>query len=307
MSDLLRLVSRITLPAAPTAMAIRPQGGVAVVAGEGWLATYRLNGGQEVSRWNVDHPITDIAVCAEQNFVATTTGTASINIYDLESGELIRDIKREAAPGSFADEPATHLGLTPDGKTVIATTAGSRICLSNVETGLWEHILFVKYNGCDVAVSPDGSHVVLFGQPKPSEISGHLTMFRVRRGLELLWTKWHESDQAVTSAVFSPDRQRLVTCGAGDGARVWKVETGELVAHASPKADSALQSAWIVGNSEHIAMFGEKIRIVRVQEDRLVDEKPMGSTKMIAVDEQGITFLTMLEASELEVWNIDLK
>ena len=80
-----------------------------------------------------------------------------------------------------------------------------RIFVSDVETGDWDHIMVVKYDACTPVVSPDGKHVALFGMQNDAELSGQVTMFLVRRGLQPLWTKWHESKEAVTHVAFSPD------------------------------------------------------------------------------------------------------
>jgi WD40 repeat protein len=56
----------------------------------------------------------------------------------------------------------------------------------------------------------------------------------------------------VTSASFSPDGSRLATCGAGDGIRVWNVDTGEPMFHIPERDGGSFLGAMFVADEHHL-------------------------------------------------------
>jgi len=298
------IASRFELPSRPSAIALCRDGETAVAACRRSLCVSSTNDGSRPRLWNIEYDVSDLAVCSKPPIVAATTGGAAVSIYDLRTDSLVRQLTKDKAPGSFVDAPTTHVGLSPDGRTLVGTSDGNRICIFNVKTGLWEHIMFVKYSGCDVTFSPVGTHVVLFGRPKPSEISGHITMFRVRRGLEPLWTQWHESDEGVTSTAFSADGQQLITCGAGDGVRRWNVDTGAPLGWRPPHKDGKLISAWAIEDGKRMATIGSKLRVYQVGQAKPLFEALIEPATMVAPSADGRTVLVGRDHPSLDFWRM---
>lgn len=304
MSQGFNLVSQLTLPSRPAAVGLSPSGATVVAA---CGRTLWMTGVKDVSQARVceiEHPVSELRLCEGRPIVAAATGTAAVHVYDLQTREHIRRLTKAGAFGSLQRAPTSHIGLYPGGQTLVATTDGSRVFLFNVETGLWEHIMFVKYDGCDVSVSPSGTHVLIFGKQKPSEISGQLTMYRVNRGLEPLWTRWHESDEAVTSAAFSIDGRQLVTCGAGDGARLWQVESGEPVDWRPPHESGRLIAAWFAGDDGRLATVDRSLRVYQLGRTEPIAEAAIEPPAVMARSADGKTIVMGRDGPVLDVWKM---
>ncbi len=237
-SSAIRHSHRVALSASPDAVAVSSDGNTMIVASGRVLTAIGASSGNVLHRWEQSKDIVDISASANGRLVAVTTGSPIIDVYDKETGERSQQLHRADAPVFLRADGQQRIAFYPNGTKLISSGSRSRVFVSDVKTGDWDHINWVKYDTCTPVVSPDGKHVALFGMQDDSELSGQVTMFLVRRGLQPLWTKWHASKEAVTHAAFSPDGRRLVSSGAGDGVRVWNVESGKLIAHVRGEPES---------------------------------------------------------------------
>ena len=299
-------VAEIRCNDSPSAIQIGSDDRTAVAVCGRKLVRMDLIDGTQEELCMLSDSVSDLSFNVAHQLVAVAAGAADINIYDLNTGANKRTISRVGAPGSLSTAAVSHLSVAPDGNMLVSTTSGSRIFVSNIETGRWEHIMFVKYDGCDVVVSPNGRYVALFGAPKPSEISGHLTMFLVRRGLQPLWTRWHESEHPVTSCRFDPTSSFLVTTGAGDGARVWKTQSGDAQWHFRPKDNGSIRSAWSFGACDSLATLGDDLTIVRKGGGENVYKTRMPSSKSVfGISPSGKVLVVSDGETVVCVWKVD--
>lgn len=300
------LSDQITCVAAPTILRLGADDRTVIAVANQKLLRMDLQDRTQVTLCSLPHPASDFSINVDHSIVAVAAGAADVAIYDLKSGDHLQSMSREGAPGSLSQVPAKQIAVGSDGKMLVATTSGSRIFVSNMETGQWEHIMFVKYDGCGVAVSPNGKYVALFGAPKESEISGHVTMFLVRRGLQPLWTRWHDSAKAVTSCRFSPDSKSLITCGAGDGVRVWESAGGELQWHFAPQGKVPLRSAWSFGVKDSFALLGDDLMIVEKNKGVVAFQVSMESPdSKFAISESGKVMARIDNKRNLSVWKLN--
>lgn len=147
-----------------------------------------------------------------------------VRLWDIESGEPIRDLLGELGVGEG------YAALSRDGRHV-AVADQNRLRILDIETGKPERTIPVPgTRGGPPAFSPDGTIVAL-----PLENS--VALFETQTGRSLL----HDARTPVgnvASAAWSPSGDRIVTghgdggAGRGDGGiRVWDAGTGALLWH----------------------------------------------------------------------------
>jgi WD40 repeat protein len=141
-----------------------------------------------------------------------------VTLWDARTGKELLAMK--AVP-NFNVLP---LAFSPDGKRLFGHGRGSRrapggVRVWNARTG--EEILFIK-GGAALALSPDGKRLAGYGR------DGIVKVWDAQTGQEVLNLKGGHV-QMVTSVVFSPDGQRLVSAAEGEPetVKVWNAQTGE--------------------------------------------------------------------------------
>ncbi len=307
-SSALRHTRRIALTGSPDAVTVSGDGKTMVAALGKVLTAIDAITGKVLHRWEQSKDIVDISVSANGRFIAVTTGSPIIDVYDRETGERSQQLHRNDAPDYLRNDGQQRIAFYPDGTKLISMGKKVRIYVSDVETGDWDHIMFVKYDACTPVVSPDGKHVALFGMQKDSELSGQVTMFLVRRGLQPFWTKWHESKEAVTHAGFSPDGLRLASSGAGDGVRVWNVESGELIAHVESEPKARLLGASFVADGNHLLMVSPRaLQLRRLGQDAVVASVAISEQDSLlgfACSHDGAVIVTFSSEAAVELWSV---
>jgi WD40 repeat protein len=304
----IRHTSHIALTGLPDAVAVSGDGKTMVAAFGKVLTALDPISGKVRHRWEQPRDIVDISVSANGRHIAVTTGSPIVDVYDKETGERSQQLHREDAHDFLRDDGQQRIALYPDGLKLISMGTKVRIYVSDVETGDWDHIMVVKYDACTPVVSPDGKHVALFGMQKDSELSGQVTMYLVRRGLQPLWTKWHNSKEAVTHVAFSPDGLRLASSGAGDGVRVWNVESGELIAHVENEPKARLLGASFVADGNHLLMVSPRaLQLRKLDQDAVVASVAISekdSLRGFASSHDGAVVVTFSSEAAVELWSV---
>lgn len=265
-----------------------------------------ISTGQPLATWSCAATVSDISIAADGTQVAVATKHPTIEVYEVANGAVVSRLDRAGGPDFVRDDPQEHVVIYPNGNKVVSTGARRRVYVSDVESGKWDYIMFVKHGSSfDCAVSPDGDYVAMFGEPNRDEMSGQVTMYRVNHGLQPLWTNWHEGDLRVHCAVFSHDSKRLATCGASDGIRVWDVETGLLSQHLKP-AIEPISVAFC--SSEHIASTSEsQIELLQIETGKSVaiEEigKQVGGSSSSA---DGLILATYGSDAAVDIWSVKL-
>ena len=207
-------------------------GSTLAVGAKNRIQVFDVDNGKSKISWTLDDSLSALSVSADGRQIAVADRGPEIKLFETAKGQLIKILARRDAPDFLRSDRQLHLSLYPDGKTLVSTGSKRRLYVSDIASEQWNYIMFIKFSPpCDCDVAATGEHVVLFGSPNASEISGHVTMYRVNLGLQPLWTRWHAGEQQITSASFSPDGKILATCNPNDGVRVWQVSTGDSIAY----------------------------------------------------------------------------
>lgn len=254
-----------------------------------WLDDVEKN--QRLQEWTLPLPASNLAIGADNKNLVVATNSPSIFNYSLSSLKLANEIRRDDAIGSFRNTAQKYVTLYDGGERVVSSGPSNRIVVSNTQTARWEHIMFVKYSGeCAVASSFDGRYVCVFGEENKRELSGHISLFRVRRGLQPMWTAWHKSRQAVTSVAFDSGDEFVASCGARDGVRVWDCAKGEEHFHVAPESGFT-KSAWFVDGARNLVTMSEStMKLWQLQDaSEVVDQYHLESAdwKRSAVSRNG--------------------
>ncbi|MCR5036683.1 MAG: TIR domain-containing protein [Bacteroidales bacterium] len=144
--------------------------------------------------------------------LAVTTDE-TINVWDIETGELIKTIEDGFYGGS-------HFAFSSDGKW-IASVLGADFQIWNLKTGklinnFEEHTGYVN----SIVFSPDGKRLV------SASNDGTARVWDVETGEEL---QVFEHRKGVDHASFSPDGKRVVTACQDKNLWQWDTDTGDLI------------------------------------------------------------------------------
>jgi len=149
--------------------------------------------------------------------LACTRPDLALNVYDADSGKLIRSV------GS-ANVPLNGLDFSPNGKFLATAFAASHVRVFGVASGK-EIRVFDTLGPHRVAFSPDGQTLAV-------STGESMRLWHVADDREALPLPGHTS--AVESLCFSRDGTLLVTAGDDRTVRVWNRATGKEIARLEP-------------------------------------------------------------------------
>lgn len=298
---------RIRLPGKPAALALSADGGTLVTATERSVIWFDAVSGDERGRADASQDVVAVDVSRDGSTIAAAVDSPLIAVLDSASGKLVEKIHRRDGPSFLRADKQIAFGLFRDGSKLVSTGSSRRIYLSDVSSGEWDLIMFIKYNRARPVVSSDDQFVALIGSPNAREISGHVTVYKVRRGLQPLWTRWHNDSEPTVWAQFSEDSSRLVTTG-GDGIRVWDVESGSLLAFIPSDDERPILGA--CSHAQHIvSLSSNRFDIYRIATDsqRLLGSVPLeGIASGFATSTDGARLVTWTDEGFIDVWSVDI-
>ena len=201
--DRIQHIRRVELEQVPSMIALSGDASTMALA-SGQTLTWLDREGSTLHRSELDREIVDLDLSFDGQLLAVADGSETISVYSRSTGKGIQRVRRDDAPDFLRRDGQLNVAVYADGKTLVSSGKSRRIFVSDVATGKWQYIMFVKYQQPRLIASPTRSHVALIGQRNDWELSGQLKMYRINRGLEPLWTKWHEGDGSATCAAFSP-------------------------------------------------------------------------------------------------------
>jgi WD40 repeat protein/serine/threonine protein kinase/energy-coupling factor transporter ATP-binding protein EcfA2 len=139
----------------------------------------------------------------------------SILLFDLESGEQIRQLQ-----GHFG--PIVDIAVSADGQLAASASTDSSIILWDLNTGQILHRMF-GHNGFvfSVAFSPDGALMVSAGT------DSSLILWDVAEGTPI--QSYHGHQGRLLSVQFSPDGRSILSAGEDEHILLWDVESGEVI------------------------------------------------------------------------------
>jgi len=161
--------------------------------------------------------VTCVCFCAQVDRIISGDRMGALRMWDVDSGKPVwmQDSRRGGG--------VTGAAVSPDGKTVAASSDVGILVLRDVEQGKEISSMGDRKRGAlrAVAISPDGARVLAGGD------DGAIRVWDVATGRDAgIWTE-HQS--GVMSVAFSPDG-RWVVSGARDNTVIlWDSTTGNLV------------------------------------------------------------------------------
>jgi WD40 repeat protein len=156
-----------------------------------------------------------------------------------------------------AGEGVETVAFTADGLQALVGTTDNSLMLCDVATGkeLWRQPVLTPV-GASAALSPDGRHALVWSSPPADD--GLLRLWNLETRAEV--HRWVAHTQGVHQAAFSPDGQRIISCGREDVVRVWDTD-GQKMCHLSGHAGSV----WCVAiTRDGLAASGGADRTVRI-------------------------------------------
>ncbi|HUG19311.1 MAG TPA: WD40 repeat domain-containing protein, partial [Planctomycetaceae bacterium] len=167
---------------------------------------------------------------------------AEVQMWDFETGELIKDLRKEHYDQSFG-----YGTLSPDGKT-IALGAFGELMLIDAETGETIRTIPVKgWGGKSPRFSPDGE---LVAYPNGNSIG----LWNANSG-ERLFDEQPGHDARGNAVDYSSDGKLIATIG-GNRLHVWDAQTGEHLYTRTLGPDSYLGQVEFSSDSSLIAVSG---------------------------------------------------
>jgi WD40 repeat protein len=158
--------------------------------------------------------------------IASISGGLTLAIYDINSGNFIRQIVNEDIKFSLSDALLTDASVAyrPDGRRIIASYANGSIRVLDVDSG--KNLLTFgtrRVTGIPSAAwSPDGKQV--------AAASGRLIRIWDTTGRLIRTLSGHNAD--VGRVIWSPDGKRLASASSGEtdrSVRIWDTESGRIL------------------------------------------------------------------------------
>lgn len=268
------------------------------------VTVYETGPGQPAAQWTCRATVNDLSISADGTHVAVSLSHPTIDVYNVKRGAVSARLDRAGGPDFLHNDPQEHLAFYPNGKKVISTGTRRRMYVSDAVTGKWDYIMLINLSGSvECAVAPDGNHVALFGQPNRERLTGHVAMYRVNRGLQPLWTKWHDGKDRIRCGVFSPNSQRFATCGSGDGIRIWDVKTGDLARHLEPA--NAPRDVAFCGSRHLASASGSHIDLFQIDTSKRIrrQDVDMPISRLVG-SADGSILATHGTSAAIDIWSV---
>ncbi len=191
------------------------------------ISLWELSDGSLVgTRYDTFGVVNPLSVSPDGSLLAAGSASSpAINIYDLESLELVTIIEQgsDGRPGSLV--------FSPDGRYLAAASDGSDISVWLWDTETWEAV--AQYEGhaeplLSLVFSPD-STLIMGGSGDISQNDGDArtaTIWNVETG-EIV-RQWVAHDgREVWSTLFTPDGTTILTGGGDNNLRLWDIDEEE--------------------------------------------------------------------------------
>jgi WD40 repeat protein len=132
--------------------------------------------------------------------------------------------------------PITALAFSPDGSEIAASGYHELTMWRRADGGLTRRLRGLSERVYDIAYSPDGKWLAT-ASGDPGQFGAARLWIAEPNGGGKPVRDLVETNDAVFAVAFSPDSQLVAAAGADRAIRLWKVETGELVATIEDHAD----------------------------------------------------------------------
>ena len=296
-----------------TAVAVSDDGSLVAIGSETTIQISAIASGEAILRIQLTAAVTGLAITADNQLLAIAYDHPTVAVFDCETGNLIHRLDRSAMPDFLREKRQRRVAFMPKSSSLITYDDGDTMAIWNCESWTWEHLIDMRAAQSTpvIAISPTGTHLAVVCGPNARTYRGHVSMHRLHHGLQEMWNQRHESDKTVTSAAFAPDGSKLATCGAGDGIRVWSVESGEQIDHIEETKEQRFTGVLFAGDSDHLLVIAsrslEHRRLHTKNEQPTASKHLSGSIRGFSASTAGDVVATFNSKAMVDLWNVDLQ
>lgn len=205
---------------------------------------------------------------------------------------------QEESPRAIHKEnrPIRAVGISPDGETIAAGTAGGGIVLYSLKQGR-----VINSFSChddevfSLAFSPDGKRLLTTSRDKSARVSSVPELTPIHQ--------WTGHEWGVTSGAWSPDGKTVVTGSVDNVIKLWNAASGDAVATLRPEKPMELKDAL-----EHVAFSPKGDRLACVSDDGVLRVWRVADGKIIReirTTENLLLRLAFLDDSRIATGGID--
>lgn len=295
-----------------TAVTVSDDGSLVALGTETVVELFAVASGKALRQIQLETAASGLAISADNRLLAVATDAPTVTVYDRESGEIMHRFVRSTMPDFLRDKCQRRVAFMSNTSSLITYGEGDTMAIWNCESSDWEHLIRIPWpnSSAVVAISHDGHQLAVVCEPNPRAYMGQVTMYRVHQGLQHLWNRRHESEKAVTSAAFSPDGSKLVTCGAGDGIRTWNVKSGEQVDHIEEAADHVFSAIAFTCDSDHLLVVNPRsLEVRRLKSNNAqatATSRQPGDVRGFSASATGKVVATYNSDAIVELWSVDI-
>ncbi len=244
--------------------------------------------------------VREIQLSPDGNKFVTASGDKTAKVWDMDTGELLADLKGHSAPLWSAQ-------FSPDGHKVVTASFDSTAKIWEVST---EHLLLDLRGSIGWVSSaefdPKGKRIVT---------SSYDSMARIWDGItgKLLFTLRGHKEKMINSAQFSPDGQLVVTCSNTESPplKIWDAKTGKFLYDLTENdifESVPLSIQFIPGKNElAVGYMGKMTKIWDLLTGKLVRRFP-GHTdwvQHVEISPDGKTMITSSRDNTCKFWNVE--
>ncbi len=236
-------------------------------------------------------PVTGVAFTPDGATLAAGLSDGSIQLFDVNSGQLQSTIQGPAAG-------VTTLTFSPDGLQLAGGSADNLVRIWQVSDGQLLQTLQGHSGPIEsIAFAPDGSLLV------SGSADGSVRLWRVSDGSTVSWVVG--APGGVTAVAFSPDSAD-VAFGAGDGTvRLWQTDTGKITLTLSENRAAVTDVAFAPdGATVASSSTDGAVRVWQLSDGQLQQtfQDPAGAVSSIAFRPDGSTLTAIAANGQLRSW-----
>jgi WD40 repeat protein/Tfp pilus assembly protein PilF/uncharacterized caspase-like protein len=323
-------------PTAVTAVAAAPDGKRVLIAREdGSLQVWEIEGNGEPRSWSSDSKVvTDTAFTPDSQQVLLVRDDGNAVIHDIASGAKVRELGAgwRQAVAAFSADGKLLLSGHGLGETLLWNAASGSLLRRFESQAYPMEAISVSHDGkralavrkdnlaqvIDLQIGkqvqhfpvPPGIRFTAFSPNRAKLLAGlddgSARLWDLETGKELfrLWHAARTSSESVWSVAFSPDGERLLTCGA-DFVQLWDAHTGRSLREFLPPV-GAINLAALSGDGRKLVTMNRDRAVVRGAENLLPLQTLVGhegTIRALAVSADGERVITGGEDGAARLWN----
>jgi len=159
--------------------------------------------------------VNSVALSPDGRTALSTAGDGSVNLWDVQTGEIIRRFEGHT-------DATSSVAFMPDGRTAISGSEDRTMIQWDLQTG----DIIRRFEGhpdevWSLAISPDGLYIASGGSER------NIILWDIQTGEMIRHFEGHTA--AIQSVEFSADGSQLLTASADTTVILWNVGTGQML------------------------------------------------------------------------------